>query len=54
MLFPLIVQLSAKATTIWNLQLPDNISFQNSLFVKDCFEKKIPNSFNNYLQNSRS
>ena len=31
------------------LKLPDFISSQNSLFVKDCFEKEIPNPFINYF-----
>ena len=29
------------------LKLPDFISLQNSLFVKNCFEKEIPNPFIN-------
>ena len=32
------------------LELPDFISLQNSLFVKDCFEKEIPHPFINYFQ----
>ena len=36
------------------LKLPDFISLQNSLFVKDCFEKEIPNPFINYFQNPGS
>ena len=36
------------------LKLPDFISLQNSLFVKDCFEKEIPNPFINYFQKSGS
>ena len=36
------------------LKLPDFISLQNSLFVKDCFEKEIPNPFINYFQESGS
>ena len=36
------------------LKLPDFISLQNSLFVKDCFEKEIPHPFINYFQKSRS
>ena len=30
------------------------ISLQNSLFVKDCFEKEIPNPFINYFQKPES
>ena len=36
------------------LKLPYLISLQNSLFVKDCFEKEIPNPFINYFQKSGS
>ena len=36
------------------LKLPDFILLQNSLFVKDCFEKEIPNPFINYFQKSGS
>ena len=36
------------------LKLPDFISLQNSLFVKDCFEKEIPNPFIKYFQKSGS
>ena len=36
------------------LKLPDFTSLQNSLFVKDCFEKEIPNPFINYFQKSGS
>ena len=32
------------------LKLPDFMSLQNSLFVKDCFEKEIHNPFINYFQ----
>ena len=36
------------------LKLPDSISLQNSLYVKDCFEKEIPNPFIKYFQKSWS
>ena len=36
------------------LKLPDFISLQNSLFVKDCFEKEIPHPFINYFQKAGS
>ena len=35
------------------LKLPDFILSQNSLFVKDCFEKEIPNPLINYFQKIR-
>ena len=35
-------------------KLSDVILLQNSLFVKDCFEKEIPNSFINYYKKSGS
>ena len=34
--------------------LPDFISLQNGLFVKDCFKREIPNQFINYFQKSGS
>ena len=36
------------------LKQPGFISLQNSLFVRDCFEKEIPNPFINYFQKSGS
>ena len=36
------------------LKLPDFVSLQNSLPVKDYFEKEIPKSFINYFQKSGS
>ena len=36
------------------LKLPYFILLQISLFVKDCFEKEIPNRFINYLKKSGS
>ena len=36
------------------LKLPDYISFQNSLIVKNCFEKEIPKPLVNYFQKPRS
>ena len=36
------------------VKLRDFISLQNSLFVKDCFEKEIPNPFINYFKKSGS
>ena len=36
------------------LKLPDFILLQNSLCVKDCFEKEIPHPFINFFQKSRS
>ena len=35
------------------LKLPDSISLQNSLFVKDSFEKEIPNPFIKYFKKIR-
>ena len=37
-----------------SLKLPDLISLQNNLFVKNCFEKEIPHPFIEYFQKSGS
>ena len=36
------------------LRLPDFILLQSSLFVKNCFEKEIPDPFINYFKKSGS
>ena len=62
-LFQEVVKLQNKAIQIINFlsfnstniyKTYNDFWLQNSLFVRDCFEKEIPNPFINYCQNSGS